>query len=176
MLVKSYSRKDVEDRPDLIESMPDAKITYNGIMTVLRPGAHAFLEDVNKIGDVYLFTAAQLSYAKSIVKAFSLGRYFKKYYSTVYHTHNSISHELNLNGTAWVLVEDSPPTLEISQYKLSSLGLTSEQIKTQSVIEKHYIEVRPYLPHLVNFGGGLEEMAVVIESRIKYLEKRLILY
>ena len=176
VLVRSFSRKDVEEKPEIVSRLRDAVTTYNGVVSVLRPGAREFLEGVSKLGNVYLFTAAQLSYAKSLIKAFDIGQHFSKFYTTVYHTHNSIAHELNLNGTPWVIVEDSPISLEITQYKLGSLGITSEQLKNTALLDKHYIDVRPYQPHMPDDGGSLEDYLPVVEEKVRYLEKRLILF
>jgi hypothetical protein len=176
MLIRSYSKRDFEQHPGLETILEGGKRIYNGIHTVLRPGAHQFLEDVSLHGNVYLFTAAQLGYAKSIIKAFELERYFDKFFTTVYHTPGSIAAEVGLHGNAWVLVEDSPTTSDTSMYKLASLGMTEEQVKTPGLIERHYVQVRPFQPHLEDTGGSLEGIADIVGQKIKYLEKRLILY
>lgn len=176
VIVRSYSRKDVEERPEIIRNLPGAVSTYNGVVSVLRPGAKEFLEGVKALGNVYLFTAAQLSYAKSLLRVFDLNSYFSKCYTTVYHTHNSISHELNLPGSPWVMVEDSPLSLEITQYKLGSLGLSAEDIKNPSLVDKHFISIKTFQPHLPDFGGNLDDFLPLVEEKVRHLEKRLILF
>jgi hypothetical protein len=176
VLVRSYSRKDVEEQPHVIKSLPGAVTTYNGVVSVLRPGAREFLEGVKELGNVYLFTAAQLSYAKSLIKAFDLNSYFSKFYTTVYHTQNSIAHELNLTGSPWVIVEDSPITLGITQYKMGSLGITLDDLKNQALVDKHFMTIKTFQPHLFDSGGSLLDYLPQVQEKIHYLEKRLILF
>lgn len=176
VIVKSFSKKDAQDNPDFFNSFEDVVTTYNGVVSVLRPGSREFLQEIDKLGSVYLFTAAQLSYAKSLIKAFDIGRHFSKFYTTVYHTHNSISCELNLNGTPWVIIEDSPVSLAITQYKLGSLGITKEELENKSLLDRHYIEVKPYEPHKFDNGGRLDQYVDVVKDKIRNLEKRLILF
>lgn len=176
VLIRSCTAKEAWDRLELISSLTEVAPTYNGIVSALRPGAREFLDGVSKLGKVYLLTAAQLSYAKSIIKAFDLAGYFANYYTTVYHTQNSIAHELNLNGTPWVLVEDSPITLDITRYKMGSLGMTEENLKNSALVDKHYIEVKSYQPQIPGGDVRLDDYLCEVEDKIHYLEKRLILF
>ena len=170
LLVRSYPLSEMERFPDRTDFVQ----LFNGIVTKKRPHVEHFLKIVSACGDLYLFTSAQPGYAKSALKSLNLAHYFQKFFSGVYHTKGTIANELNLYGRPWLLLDDSPFDHETVRHKLASLGAPDDP--DTAFIDRHFIQVPSYLPHLQEADQALLPLADEVKERVRRLERRKILF
>ena len=177
-LIRSFTLRetathDPGDGPDLLKNCLK---TYAGVFTHLRPGSREMLAKASEVANVYLLTAAQLGYAKSVLNAFGLSQFFTRFYSTVYHGPNTIGDDLRLAGKPWILIDDLAPDDCMAVYKLHCLGMRPELAANPLILDRHYLQVPPYDPSLHGNGddSAMMEVADSIQQRIKSLERRMI--
>lgn len=178
LLIRSYSKDDIDrfGTGDDLPFLQDAKGIFGGILVKKRPHVEQFLETACACGDVFLFTAAKLGYAKSALKAFQLESYFTKFYTGQLSATNTIAYDLNLYGRPWVLVDDSPRTHDTVLHKLGSLGLKADV--EEAILDRHFFQVSSYQPHRLGEenANDLLTAAENLRDRVKTMEKRMILY
>ena len=177
-LIRSFTMREVQDH-ELVEGqsiLKHCRKTYAGVVSLLRPGAREMLSKAGEVANVYLLTAAQLGYAKSVLNTFELSGLFTRFYSTVYHGPNTIAADLRLAGSPWLLIDDLAPDDNMAIYKLHCLGMRPELASNSIFINRHYLQVPAYNPSLSGTGAdfAMTEIAESIQHRIKSLEKRMI--
>lgn len=117
----------------------------------LRDGVETFLAELNRNGNVLLFTAAELEYAKDILDVFGLEDFFQDVYSL--RTHRTIP----VQGERWVLVDDSQ-----AQEKLEMLPMRKRET-TEMQRARHLISVTP--------ASVLEEPGYLV-GKLPWIQKR----
>lgn len=172
LLVRSY--QECEDA-----SLPEGGVRiYNGIYSVLRPGADSFLRSCKEVANLYLFTSAQPSYAKSVTKAFNLHSHFERLFSGTLAGSNSIAAALNLYGKPWILLDDSPWDHDTVKHKLMSLGIQRQDLEDESLIARHFRHVPSFCPHNPgqDFSYSLIEMKEEFIKGLKETRKKTLVF
>jgi hypothetical protein len=155
-LIRSYYAHELADLDK--ELLGQCRSVFRDVFTVPRPGLIEFLDGLSEFADVRLFTAAQLGYAKSVLVACNIATRFKSLHSGQIETPGSIE-----PSDEWVLVEDTPTSSPITQYKLLCLG-------TESI--HRVLMVPSFQPHIRPDQGELKLALPSIKELLSYSRGR----
>lgn len=145
------------------ETYPGEKIqSEEGYGTVLRPGANEFLAELRAldIGPIYLLTHSVISYAETMVSAFSLD------VDAIFARENLIG-SVGKGEKKFVLIDDLDPLHPVFQMKAQAMGIPLLQGKVDSEVLRAYYSAWQVKP--TQFLGnpsdsGLKGIAEIVQS------------
>lgn len=121
-----------------------------------RPRLHEWLITVSQFADCYTLTHSDQAYCDGVIKKYELSKYIKGCYSTGKNEPTSVGHQLDLQNSLWLLVDNMKLTSVEVVNKMRILGLVfpdetdvhSEGMRIIREARKHFVQVEDWYPHV----------------------------
>jgi hypothetical protein len=152
-LIRSYHDAELQHYPHLRDLCLNVR---PGLYTVPRPGLISFVSALKVKADIFLFTAAHLDYAQSVLETCGVISHFQGLHSSGKENPGSVAQQRDLDNCPWLLVDDTSVHHHLARYKLSCLGVKVDVERPRESTQNCFLLVEGFHPHDQKYEDNMD--------------------